>query len=275
MAGGRVVGCGEAFYVAPMHLAAWHFAQCRLKTLQFEHKSAISLNRDADQGAAMEPSEQRRAHVLRLLTTAMPEPFWIGYQERAKSIYKDAFSAVSADPRLNKSQRLSKLWQERHFAMEWLLIDEAKRDGVQASDTLIAENRCTYALAGHGGVKMTQKYVQSCGQMPSPAKFRKQLAAVNAFDHQGNFLFGDQPVELVLPSQLSGIVLHSPIGKEFTEGDQSIGSIGFYIPYDDYKSWAVQLTFAEIIASYKTEEKREDRVKPSLRVQEIKKTGSE
>ena len=223
----------------------------------------------------MEVSEQRRAHVLQLVTSAMPERFWIGYQQRALSIYKDAFSAVSADPRLNKSQRLSKLWQERHFAMEWLLIDEAKQDGVHASDTLIAENRCTYALAGQGGVKMTQKYVQSCGQMPSPSKFRKQLAAVNAFDIQSRMLFGDEPAELVLPSQLSGIVLHSPVGKNFVEDDQSLGSIGLYIPYDDFSSWAVQLTFAEIIAAYKIEEKREDRVKPSLRVQEIKKTGSE
>ena len=37
----------------------------------------------------------------------------------------------------------------------------------------------------------------------------------------------------------------------------------------------MELTFAEIIAAYKVEEKREDRVKPALRVQEITKTGSD
>jgi hypothetical protein len=223
----------------------------------------------------MEASEQRRAHVLRLLTEELPESFWTGYQQRARGIYRDAYSNVEADPRLNKSQRLSKLWQERHFAMEWLLIKEAEANGVPASDTLIAENRCAYALAGRGGVKMTQKYVPSCGQMPSPAKFRKQLAAVNSFDREPFLLFGDQPVELVLPSQLSGIVLHSPAGVKFTVEDQSLGSIGFYVPYDDFRDWAVQLTFTEIVAAYKPAEKREDRVKPALRVHKIKKTGSE
>ncbi len=223
----------------------------------------------------MEANEQRRSHVLKLVTTITPESFWAGYQHRARGIYKDAFNAVNADPRLNKSQRLSKLWQERHFAMEWLLIDEAKKNGVPASDTLIVENLCAYALAGQGGVKMTQKYVRSCGQMPSPAKFRKQLAAVNSFDRQGHFLFGDEPAELILPSQVSGIVLHSPIGGKFDEEQQSLGSIGFYVPYDDFKDWAVELTFAEIMAAYKVEEKREDRVKPALRVQKVTKTGSE
>jgi hypothetical protein len=223
---------------------------------------------------SMQASEQRRAHVLRLVTEALPESFWTGYQQRAQSIYRDAFSSVDADPRLNKSQRLSKLWQERHYQMEWLLINEAKANGVPASDTLIVENRCAYALAGHGGVKMTQKYVPSCGQMPSPAKFRKQLAAVNSFDSQPYFLFGDQPAELVLPSQLSGIVLHSPVGDKFNAEDQSLGSIGFYVPYDDFKDWAVNLTIAEIVAAYKPIEQREDRVKPALRVQESQKTGS-
>jgi len=223
----------------------------------------------------MDADEQRRAHVLEILAGSMPASFWTGYQQRARSLYRDVFNAVDADPRLNKSQRLSKLWQERHYAMEWLLIDEAKVNVVPASATLIAENRCAYALAGQGGVKMTQKYVPSSGQMPSPAKFRKQLAAVNSFDRQGSLLLGDEPTELVLPSQLSGIVLHSPVGWDFTEDQQSLGSIGFYVPFDDFKDWAVELTFAEIVAAYKPGEVREDRVKPALRPQEIKKTGSE
>lgn len=223
----------------------------------------------------MDAGKKRKQHVLGLITTVMPQSFWTGYQHRAGSIYRDAFGAVNADPRLNKSQRLSKLWQERHYAMEWLLVDEAKQNGVPASDTLISENHCAYALAGQGGVKITQKYVKSCGMMPSPAKFRKQLAAVNFFDNQCHFLFGDEPSALVLPSQLSGIVLHNPIGKKFDEEHQSLASIGFYIPYEDYKKWAVELTFAEIVSAYAIDNVQEDRVKPALRVVEVKKTGSD
>ena len=180
---------------------------------------------------------------------------------------------MKADPRLNQSQRLSKLWQERHFAMEWLLIDEATQNGIPASDRLIVENRCAYALAGHGSLKMTQKYVRHHGELPSPAKFRKQLALVNAFYRSPSLIFGDAPEELYLPPDINGIVLHSPIGSRFIEEHQTLGAIGFYIPRADFSEWAVELTFAEIIASYASKSRREDRASPRLRP--FQKTGED
>ncbi len=221
----------------------------------------------------MTPIEQIQAHVLRTIVTTTPIEFWRGYQNRARGLYLEAFGTVKADPRLNPSQRLSKLWQERHFAMEWLLIDEARQNGLPASDTLIVENRCAYALAGQGSLKMTQKYVRRHGALPSPAKFRKQLAAVNAFYRQPTLLFGDAPEDLYLPPDINGIVLHSPMGPRFIEEHQALGAIGFYAPLADFSGWAVELTFGEIIAAYVSETKREDRAAPTLR--RLKKTGDD
>lgn len=221
----------------------------------------------------MTPREQIRDHVLSRIVATTPEAFWRGYQDRARGIYLDAFAAVKADPRLNQSQRLSKLWQERHFAMEWLLIDEATQNGIPASDKLIIENRCAYALAGHGSLKMTQKYVRQHGALPSPAKFRQQLAAVNAFYRAPSLFLGDEPEELFLPPEVNGIVLHSPTGSRFLEEHQILAAIGFYVPRADFSGWAVELTFAEIIAGYATETSREDRAKPTLRT--FKQTGDD
>ena len=117
-----------------------------------------------------------------------------------------------------------------------LLIDEAKKNAVPASDTLIVENLCAYAMAGQGGVSMHERSHRASGMMPSPAKFRKQLAAVNLFDRQGRLLFDDELWNPVFPAQVNGIVLHSPIGSKFEEEHQSLGSIGFYIPYEDFSN---------------------------------------
>lgn len=221
----------------------------------------------------MTAEDQYRQHVLSIITRTTPASFWAGYRDRARSLYLDAYGQVKADPRLNPSQRLSKLWQERHYAMEWLLIDEAGQQGVPASDRLISENNCSFALAGQGGLRMTQKYVRNAGSLPSPAKFLKQLAAVNSFYRQGGrLLLGDEPEELVMPMEISGIILHSPVGPRFTEDHQALGSIGFYVAYDDFRSWAVQLSFAEIMSAYGAGvQEREDRVRPTLRL--VPKTG--
>jgi hypothetical protein len=138
---------------------------------------------------------------------------------------------------------------------------------------LIVENRCAYALVGHGSLVTTQKYVRQHGALPSPAKFRKQLAAVNAFYRAPSLLLGDEPEELYLLPDVNGIVLHSPAGPRFVEEHQILAAIGFYVPHADFSDWAAELTFAEIIAGYVTETSREFRAEPTLR--KLKKTGED
>lgn len=97
------------------------------------------------------------------------------------------FSEVRANPRLNDPQRLSVLWQDRHFAMEWLLKREPEENGVPASANMIPRNKRYFTLAGEGPIRLVQNYVRKVGSMPRPANFRRQLASINAFEREPTF----------------------------------------------------------------------------------------
>jgi hypothetical protein len=219
--------------------------------------------------------EKLREHTLEVLAASAPETFWRGLQDRTRTLYRGEYAEVASDPRLNDSQRLNKLWQDRHFRMEWLLADEANKCGLPASARLIEKNGCAFTLVSAGGVTMTQKYVASQGDMPSAAKFRADLAAINDFHRQRHLLLGDEPQELFLPKEINGILLHSPVGPRFSEEHQALGAMGFFVPDQACKEWAVELTLAEIIAAYAPAIDQADRVKPVLRKPDDKKTGSE
>jgi hypothetical protein len=122
-------------------------------------------------------------------------------------------------------------------------------------------------------VGVTQSYVQVSGDMPTPAQFRKQLAEMAAFKRTSRLDLGDEPKELITPKQVCGIMLHSPVGKKFSEDDQKLGAIGFFVPYENYDGWAVEISLSEIISAYAPTEKREDRVQPIRK--QGKKTGTE
>jgi len=222
-----------------------------------------------------DPDIRNEVIALQILTASTPLMFWKGFQARAQSAYSDAYSAVMADTQLNDTQRLSKLYQERHFKMEWLLMDEARKHGIDASDRLIASNSCSYALAGSGPVQMTQKYVRDAGSMPSPAEFRKQLAASQDFHRNHGLMFGDEPQSLFIVKKINGIILHSPVGKSFDAQQQILGAIGFYIPHSDFSGWAVRLTFPQIFSNYAPELPQKDVVTPMVRRSAIKKAEGE
>ncbi len=105
--------------------------------------------------------------------------------------------------------------------------------------------------------------------MPKPAAFRKQLAEMAEFKRILRLPLSDEPVELITPKAVMGILLHSPVGKRFIEAEQKLGALGLFIPYEDYSDWAAQLAMPEILAAYAPAEKREDRAAP------IRKTGTE
>lgn len=221
----------------------------------------------------MEDDDQNKAHVLKLLTTCFPVGFWQGVQDRARALYLDRFSEISASPQLNASQRLSLLWQDRHFRMEWLLADEAAQHGVPASATLIPNNGCYYTLVAHGPVRLVQSYVRRIGTMPRPARFRSQLASINTFERNPglDLIEGERPFRA--PSEFTGVLLSSPVGASFREDHQALGAIGLHVPYEDLSGWAVSLPLVDIVASYAKPEARPDIVTPRLKPG--RKTGSE
>lgn len=221
----------------------------------------------------MEDDDRNWAHVLEVLTTNFPLGFWQGLQDRARALYLDRFSEVSASPQLNNSQRLSALWQDRHYRMEWLLADEAEQHGVPASTTLIPRNGCSYTLVAHGPVRLVQNYVRRVGAMPRPARFRSQLASINTFERDLRLDLIEDERPFRAPSEFIGVILSSPFGAKFREDHQALGAIGLHVPYSDLSGWAVSLPLAEIVASYEVPDARPDIVKPRLKPG--RKTGTE
>ncbi len=221
----------------------------------------------------MEVQDEYKEFVLTVLTEDTPLTLWQRLGEKSRFTYGESFSGVAGDVSLLDEQRMQKLFQERYFKMEHALITTAKESGVRASAKLIGINLCYYAYAARGRIGFTQSYVQISGEMPSPAAFRKQLAEMAAFERDSRLDLGDEPSELLLPKKIRGIILHSPVGRNFTENDQALGAIGLFVPYRDYSGWAVELSFNEIISAYKPVEMRDDRAAPVRK--KIEKTGTE
>jgi hypothetical protein len=217
----------------------------------------------------MTPEDHYRQFVLEAVVNDTPEAFWRRVTERTQFVYGDSYTSVATDPALLPEQRMQKLFQERFFKMEYALIAVGNETGVPASAKLIGINECHYAYAAKGRIGVTQSYVQVSGEMPKPAAFRKQLAEMAEFKRILRLPLSDESVELVTPKAVMGILLHSPIGKRFSEAEQKLGALGLFIPYDDYSGWAAELAIPEILAAYAPAETREDRASPT------RKTGIE
>jgi hypothetical protein len=207
--------------------------------------------------------EEHKQFALEVIIADTPESFWQRAAERTQFVYRDSYSGVATDPALLPEQRMQKLWQERYFKMEHALIAVANEIGLPASAKLIGSNQCHYAFAGRNRFGLTQSYVQVSGDLPKPANFRTQLAEMAYFMRESRLPLGDEPIELITPKAVMGILLHSPVGKRFSEDEQKLGALGLYIPYRDYSDWAVRLAIPEILAAYAPAEKREDRAAPT------------
>jgi hypothetical protein len=214
----------------------------------------------------MEISDLQKNHVLGVLTTDTPKGFWAALGGRSRATYAESFAAVSTDQFLNDEQRLSKLFQERHFKMEHLFKQVASDNGVAVSTNLIRVNRCYYTYAKRGRFSATQKYVARPDDMPKPAKFRVQLAAASRFHNARQLNLGDIPTEMLTPPEVGGIFLHGPMGNSFNERDQRVGFSWFCVPYADFSGWAVRLSLIEIMAAYEAAlPERTDKAIPKLR----------
>jgi hypothetical protein len=213
----------------------------------------------------MDLKEERKAFILQVLREDSTQRLWNELLDVARLVYGESFVTVQNDRLLNDEQRLSKLWQERHFKMEWALKDVAENNGVPASPNLIGKNQCYYTYAKRARFGTTQKYVQYAGAMPKPTQFQVQLAAVNTFYESARMDFGDVPSELLIAPQVNGILLHGPLGKRFTQKEQELAFALFCVPSADYSYWIAELSLAEIIAAFEAAPSREDRVTPLLR----------
>ncbi|MGF1611978.1 MAG: hypothetical protein ACFCUQ_21450, partial [Kiloniellales bacterium] len=166
-----------------------------------------------------------------------------------KAEFQDSLS-VNSDPTVVNEQRLDKLYQDRHFRMEQLLLALAADHGLDGSPRLLEDNNRHYVYVASGAVGMTQSYVPAIGAMPKPAKFRERLAAMGQIGRSPRLDFGDEPSGLLKVKEFYGLVAHNPAGKHFAEDQQRLGLIQFCVPFDDFSEWALELTIEEILAGY-------------------------
>ncbi len=208
----------------------------------------------------------QKAQVLSIVTEDVPQGFWAELESTAKSLYSGAFQEVSEDDSLLDSQKLSFLWQLRHYRMEALISQIAESHNVPVSEEKIQANRCAYAYLCPGRVAMTQHYVRETGKLPRPSEFRKLHAAMNDFSRMPQLELGDKIIDVFAPKSVNGITVHSPVGCTFDKDSQRLGALGFYVPHHDYSGWIVNLSLTEILAAYEPIQKREDRALPKWKI---------
>jgi len=211
----------------------------------------------------MDGFSRLRHAILSMIVRDLPLGFWEDARTRAMQTYLDIFHEIKSDPNALDEQRLDKLYQDRHFRMERLLADLAKKHGLACSPTILDENNRRYVYVTKGSFGLTQTYVQAIGGMPHPARFRERLAAMNGIPDEPRLDFGDEPREVLLEKEFYGLLAHNPVGKRFIENDQKLGMIQFCVPSPGCTRWALQLTIQEIISAYevaKPEQKPERRL---------------
>jgi hypothetical protein len=190
------------------------------------------------------------ATVISTIVRDFPKGFWEDARTGTRQSYLDVFHQFNADPNLVGEQRLDKLYQDRHFRMEHLLAIVARKHGLPCTPTLLATNSRHYVYVTKGAIGLTQAYVPAIGAMPKPARFREQLAAMNAIPNKPRLDLGDEPREALLGKDFYGLLAHNPAGRRFAEQDQRLGMIQFCVPVPDCSEWAVELTIDEITAAY-------------------------
>jgi hypothetical protein len=200
-----------------------------------------------------------RDGVIRTLVTFVPSPFWSTLQARTRQTYRDCFEEARHNPQILASQKPDWLLQHRHFRMESVLQAVARDYGLAVSESLIVTNSRRYVLVGCGPMLVTQSYVQTLADVPTPARFRERHSKMNEISASPQLKLGDQPEVLLEKKDFYGIVTHNPIGNQFSEIDQALSMIQFSVPEPGCNDWIAQFTFQEIIAAYKTREEEAPR----------------
>ena len=188
-----------------------------------------------------------REIVTASLVQAFPKTLWESIEKRFRQMYFEAFQHVRNNPGVAPEHKGSLLHQERFFRADTLLHRLANDSGVASSLTAIATNTSYFCYVASGDVGMTQAYVPSIGALPKPAEYRNALAAQNIAPRLD---LGDEPPEMSKAKRLYALLAHNPMGKEFTEERQVLGTIQVCVPTPDFKSWGAEILVPELVASY-------------------------
>jgi hypothetical protein len=194
--------------------------------------------------------DEIRQAVLDTVVSDTNQKFWKRVNHWLEWAYNDAFQQVLNDPRVLEEQRSAKLLDERFYLAEGALHRAAKDASLVASAQTVTVNGWNYTLVRGGGVCLIQCYVQTPSEMTRPAKFREQHAAVNTFLRAPQLALGDVDPELFAVAKVNGVLIHGPVGREFTEDEQSLAFANFAVPDDTYTYWGLNIPVASIVAAF-------------------------
>ncbi len=223
----------------------------------------------------LSPEDRQRLAILAVIVRDLPGSLWSELRTRARQAYSDVFHQTLNDPNVIDEQRIDLLLQARHFRMEKVFKALAEAHGLACSPTLLAENNRRYVYAAGGSVGLTQAYVPAIGDMPKPARFRERHSAINRLIADPGFDFGLVAPELLQVKAFYGLIAHNPVGKRFTEADQTLGMIQLCVPVSGFGTWAAQFTVQEIVSAYEAAAPAAKTERgPTWKPQEDKKKGS-
>jgi len=198
----------------------------------------------------MNSDEVLKEHIRAAAVKSFPREFVEELRKTAQRVYQDCFSEVNADSSILEVHKLAKLKDIRYYRMEREISKLADKHRVTWTTEAVSENthKFVYMVAGDYG--LTQAYVQNAGGMPNPAKYRDNLASASAIPRLPIF---EEWKEIDLPRKFYGLIAHSPVGKEFSEHSQKLGTIQLCVPYPEMKGWADEILLNELLALYESD----------------------
>ena len=193
-----------------------------------------------------EDSAKIREVVTKAAVANIPRGFLEEVNETFPLAYRDIFEQIRQDGTTLQQKRPWRLYQDRHFRLEWELSQAATRHGLDVTSNPLPENGYKYTYVAAGQFGLTQQYIQHVGALPKPAKYREELAKAALAPR----LPLDDPEEIYTTKEFYGLIAHTPIGRTFTHDKQKLGYIGLCVPYPNMDGWAFQLSIPELLAYY-------------------------
>lgn len=200
--------------------------------------------------------------LLPYLASRLPLEFVKRIPEKLEAAYFDAHA--NAQQRCAVPERNRVRGQLRHYFQNGALRDLAEELGIDASAPHTDPKGERYTRLVFGDIVMGRTGVRFSNKLPSPAKHRKTIAAVNErFEPKTVDLFDERATPASEGLGVLLVTVHPDIGQ-----DQSVPShfvIG--VPYSNLKGWHLFEPLPALIATYRLAEEQQmnDMAFPTLK----------
>lgn len=189
---------------------------------------------------------QVKESLISYLTSRVPKDFFNRLPEALEAAYFQA--STDAAQKCGEPERVRVRGQLRHYYQNKAMRDVAELSSIEAFSPHTDPKGERFTLLSTNEVSMGRTAVPFANKVPSAAKHRKMIAAVNSRLEPSNFdLFSDASARK--SAEGLGVLIvtvHSPKGM-----DQSVPShfvVG--VPYSNMKGWHLFEPLSVILAAY-------------------------